>query len=328
MRTDIKVGIVVGVIIVAVAGYLFYRSGDEGQIPLGEPVAGQAQESGPDEAIWPLEEPKPVKEPPAESPALPRPAPAEAVQPVQARPPAVEPGRREVPVAPAPREVTPPEQEPPAAEPPSLLVEPTPPSPKPTPAAPGVPSGLVETPVPPEPTGAPTSRIGQTGPEESPSVPGFAKPVTRPAKPALPARPKERPAVRTHIVQPGDTISGLAEKYYGSQRYIGFLLEANPQVKDPRRLQVNTKLTIPPLPEQGAVPAPGASKGAGPAARTYRVQPGDTFYRIAEKVFGDGRRWPEIFELNKDKVGEDPYKLRAGQLIELPSPEGEDSNRP
>ena len=34
----------------------------------------------------------------------------------------------------------------------------------------------------------------------------------------------------------------------------------------------------------------------------YVVQVGDTLWGIAEKVYGDGSLYPEIFEANKDKI--------------------------
>ena len=53
---------------------------------------------------------------------------------------------------------------------------------------------------------------------------------------------------RTHIVQPGDSLSKLSNKYYGSERHWRKLLEANRQsVPNPESLQVGTRLVIPPM---------------------------------------------------------------------------------
>ncbi len=164
----------------------------------------------------------------------------------------------------------------------------------------------------------PTSRPEDSGTTEQTHGPKPAEtPATRPFE--EPIRPLERPKLRTHIVEQGDTISELAEQYYGSQRHTEFLLKANPQIKDPRRLRINMRLKIPPLPDEGAVSGDRGQVGAKP--RMYRVKQGETFYRIAEQVLGDGRRWPEIFELNKEKVDEDPRNLLEGQLIQLPGPD-------
>ncbi len=51
--------------------------------------------------------------------------------------------------------------------------------------------------------------------------------------------------------------------------------------------------------------------------KTYVVQPGDSLSKIAKNVLGDAKRWPEIFELNKDKI-KDPNLIYPGQELRLP----------
>jgi nucleoid-associated protein YgaU len=52
-------------------------------------------------------------------------------------------------------------------------------------------------------------------------------------------------APRTHTVQQGDSLSRLAQRYYGSGNAWPQLLEANPTLTNPNRLLVGTVLTIP-----------------------------------------------------------------------------------
>ena len=35
--------------------------------------------------------------------------------------------------------------------------------------------------------------------------------------------------------------------------------------------------------------------------------------------FGDGNRWTELYELNKERVPRNPHGLRSGMLIEVPT---------
>ena len=49
----------------------------------------------------------------------------------------------------------------------------------------------------------------------------------------------------------------------------------------------------------------------------YTVQPGDTLWKISEKVYGNGRRWQEIFDLNKDRV-RSPSDLVVGVELRMP----------
>lgn len=52
--------------------------------------------------------------------------------------------------------------------------------------------------------------------------------------------------------------------------------------------------------------------------RTYVVQAGDSLSKIAKKILGDAKRWPEIYELNKDKIS-DPNLIYPGQELKLPA---------
>lgn len=132
-------------------------------------------------------------------------------------------------------------------------------------------------------------------------------------------------AVETHRVQPGDTFSSLAERYYGSAKLTGFLIASNPHISDPNRLRVGTVVKIPPRPSDETLQR--ATSTAKPSAtsaegerRTYSVQSGDSFYAIARDVLGDPARWKELFDLNKELVHGDPTRLQVGQVVVLPNP--------
>jgi nucleoid-associated protein YgaU len=48
------------------------------------------------------------------------------------------------------------------------------------------------------------------------------------------------------------------------------------------------------------------------------IQKGDTLWAIAKKHLGDGNRYPEIFEANREVIL-DPDKIFPGQKIRIPS---------
>jgi len=54
--------------------------------------------------------------------------------------------------------------------------------------------------------------------------------------------------------------------------------------------------------------------------RTYKVKRGDSYYKIAQKYLGGGRRWPEIWKLNKKrgKKYRNPNFLKPGWVLHLP----------
>ena len=49
----------------------------------------------------------------------------------------------------------------------------------------------------------------------------------------------------------------------------------------------------------------------------YVIQSGDTLWAIADKFLGNGSKYPEIFEANREVI-EDPDKIFPGQKIRIP----------
>ena len=152
------------------------------------------------------------------------------------------------------------------------------------------------------------------------------------------AKPKEKKPkrARTHTVQKGDTLTAIAYAYYGTAKHVKTVLAANPKLKDPNRLRVGDKISIPEVPDllPAVVPTivqPAAlartrattprrpSQTASSSTGTYVVREKDTFYSIAKNVLGSANRWKEIFELNKHLIQDDPRKLRAGLVLKLPT---------
>lgn len=51
--------------------------------------------------------------------------------------------------------------------------------------------------------------------------------------------------------------------------------------------------------------------------RTVTVLEGENLYRIAQRIYGSGRRYLELYEANKDTI-KDPNIVRLGQVLRLP----------
>ncbi len=49
----------------------------------------------------------------------------------------------------------------------------------------------------------------------------------------------------------------------------------------------------------------------------YEIQKGDSLWKIAAKFYGNGSKYPEIFEANKEVI-KDPDLIFPGQIIRIP----------
>jgi LysM repeat protein len=100
----------------------------------------------------------------------------------------------------------------------------------------------------------------------------------------------------------GDTVEKtramLDELARRGQRFLTAVAPAPPQEEPPD--------------EPGQPKPPPVQPGS-----TYVVQPGDTLSKIAQQVYGDFRRWPLIFEANRDKLT-DPSLIRVGMELQIP----------
>ena len=59
-------------------------------------------------------------------------------------------------------------------------------------------------------------------------------------------------------------------------------------------------------------------EGSPPAAETYTVQKGDCLWNIAKKKLGNGSRWQEIYNLNRDKIS-NPNLIQPGWVLTMPA---------
>jgi len=145
------------------------------------------------------------------------------------------------------------------------------------------------------------------------------------------------PDYMVYTAAEGDTWSLLADRFYKSATYVALLQAANedlahPGAGDPILVPVYDFRAAPkdraprmagpartsesPSPETAKAPAtPKAASGAG---GTYVVAEGDSLWTIAKAKLGQGSRWMEIFEANKD-VMKDADSLKVGMKLRIPN---------
>lgn len=130
----------------------------------------------------------------------------------------------------------------------------------------------------------------------------------------------------TYEIQDGDNYTSIAREEYGHDKYAQLIQQANPEY-DPNRLPIGKPLRLPPKAEfdkqiSRKAGAPDKKKIAadaqGRAGRaSYVVAEGDTLTKIATNVLKDAKRWPEIYELNRDRL-ESPDVVPEGIELRMP----------
>lgn len=105
----------------------------------------------------------------------------------------------------------------------------------------------------------------------------------------------------------------------------GFDLTVSVKLKQYRAFGTKTvKLTPPPVPSQPAaatVQASPRSAESAPNNTSHTVKSGDCLWNIAKKYLGDGSRYKEIYELNKETIQKHnggPNMIWPGDTLKLP----------
>ena len=160
--------------------------------------------------------------------------------------------------------------------------------------------------------------------------------------PALAATDDARPLAagegeRSYTVAANDNFWRISQKLYGTGAYFKALREYNRQrYAGAEVMNVGDELAVPSLetlrrdypalcPKQRRATAtrPTASlvsSGARPRrGREYTVAEGDTLFDIARHELGKASRWLEVYELNREQLGDDFNYLAPGMRLALPA---------
>lgn len=141
----------------------------------------------------------------------------------------------------------------------------------------------------------------------------------------------------SHTVAKGETLTSIARGRYGaaSRTVLDAILDANRStISSIDEIREGQQLVLPTIGESLAEetaqpaaekPAPADNPSTGkkspsPSAdfRWYEIRERDTYASIAREQLDDGRRWRELFELNKD-IFPDADRIRAGVQIRIPA---------
>lgn len=142
-----------------------------------------------------------------------------------------------------------------------------------------------------------------------------------PASPALPAQPSDSVTLSAAAVPATATPAANAPA----------ATAAKPTAEDMKKelaklrqeldaINKQIDLLMKALDAQAAAPTTQTTEPPKPAATggTHKVETGDYLWKIAKEKLGDAKRWPEIYELNKDVIGDNPNLLYPGMALKLP----------
>jgi nucleoid-associated protein YgaU len=120
------------------------------------------------------------------------------------------------------------------------------------------------------------------------------------------------------------TVKGNISSESDRQKILG-VLSGIPGIDS---VQDQLSVSAPPAaaePPASKAQSPEAAEPAEPAApeegeaRTYTVVSGDTLWKIAERMYGNGSQYMKIFEANTDLL-ENPDRIFPGQKLVIPEP--------
>lgn len=124
-----------------------------------------------------------------------------------------------------------------------------------------------------------------------------------------------------YVVKEGDSYYVIAKKVYGDGNKHAVIEKANPKFPA-NRLKVGAKLTIPHVEAAPVNPVkeqkPSLAAGDGSGKKTYTVESNDNYWKIAQKVYGDGNKAKKIMDANKDRVASHGTALKVGWTLKIP----------
>jgi nucleoid-associated protein YgaU len=153
----------------------------------------------------------------------------------------------------------------------------------------------------------PPPAVGVESPGVTPPPAGTGEPVA-----AAEGAGAGAAADQWYEVQTGDTLTAIAQRFYGTGSKYRLILAGNPGL-DEYSLRVGDKIRIPAAPQEVAATSGGGT--AAGAGQMYVVQSGDSYYTIARDQLGAAGRYKEIQALN----GIPPERLKVGDKLKLPA---------
>ena len=123
-------------------------------------------------------------------------------------------------------------------------------------------------------------------------------------------------------VQAGDSSWEIAQAFYGCGEAYVAIEEAN-NLEHDSLLEIGQQLRL--MDNEGC--RMEDEKSFGPAQDeqrieienlTHEVVAGDCLWSVALEELGNPYLWPQVYELNREKIGDDPHLIYPGTMMQLP----------
>ena len=136
--------------------------------------------------------------------------------------------------------------------------------------------------------------------------------------------------LQVHIVSKGESLYGIARRYYGDGNQWRRIAEhnrgkvgANGTVREGVRLKIPgvSAAVAPDRPRAQPLPreaSPRSPEPARPGPTTYTVRKGDTLSEIAQRTLGSSRCIADLLAANRNRI-DDPDDIRAGMVLTIPA---------
>lgn len=130
--------------------------------------------------------------------------------------------------------------------------------------------------------------------------------------------PEKAPKYVFHVVQPGESLSMIAKKYYGDYKKFDAIAKFN-QIEDATKVKPGQRIMVPEL--SGTMIRQTAPKSADSTASfvKHKLRKGESISKLAQQYYGDYKQFHVIAQFNGM---DDATRVKVGQIIKVPKVAG------
>ncbi len=144
--------------------------------------------------------------------------------------------------------------------------------------------------------------------KELPPSPKLKDKVIKELKPIIALQ-----TAKTITIKKGDTLAGIAQKYYGSSKEFKRIIQENKSIVSHKtHLKIGQKIVLPSINKSYKKQKVSTEK-----TRIIEIKKGDTLISLAQKFYGDSMKFQRIIRANKS-IKSSKTRLKLGQKVIVP----------